>query len=229
MKVLIVDDDLALSDVVSFTMSRAGYEVIVAHDGLTTLERWSTEQPDLIILDLNLPRLDGLAVCRKIRAASDTPIIILSVRGGEEDVVRGLKLGADDYVVKPFSPMQLVARCEAVLRRAGSSPVKPSPIEAGLLSLDPTRCEVHYGGRYLVRLTKLECRLLDVLMRNRDHVLPADYLIDYVWGPEGGDRGMLKQLVYRLRRKFDAEASVSNSLETVMGVGYSFTTPVSET
>ena len=103
MKALVVDDDLALADVVSFTLRKAGYEVIVAYDGLVALDRWRTDLPDLIILDLNLPKLDGMSVCRQIRAQDDTPIIILSVRGEEDDIVTGLKVGADDYIVKPFS------------------------------------------------------------------------------------------------------------------------------
>ena len=121
MKALVVDDDLALADVVSFTLRRAGYEVIVAHDGQMALDRWQAEQPDFIVLDLNLPRLSGLEVCQRIRAEADTPILILSVRDEDDDVVNGLKAGADDYIVKPFSPRQLVARVDTVLRRAGAS------------------------------------------------------------------------------------------------------------
>ena len=119
MKVLLVEDDLALSDVVSFTLRRAGYEVTVAYDGLAALEAFEATAPDLLLLDLNLPRLDGLGVCRRVRAVSEAPIIILSVRGEDEAVVRGLEMGADDYMVKPFSPTQLVARIRAVTRRAG--------------------------------------------------------------------------------------------------------------
>src|SRR5688500_14963996 len=119
MRVLVVEDDLALADVVSYTLRREGYEVIAAHDGAAGFERWSADQPDLIILDLNLPKMDGLSVCEKIRKESDVPIIILSVRGDDDDVVKGLALGADDYIAKPFSPRQLVARAQAVMRRAG--------------------------------------------------------------------------------------------------------------
>jgi DNA-binding response OmpR family regulator len=122
MKLLVVEDDLALSDVVAFTLRRAGFDVLTAYDGLTALATWAQEAPDLVVLDLNLPRLDGLAVCRQIRSQGDTPIIILSVRGGDEAVVKGLELGADDYIVKPFSPTQLVARVRALLRRAGVTP-----------------------------------------------------------------------------------------------------------
>jgi DNA-binding response OmpR family regulator len=221
-KTLIVDDDLALADVVSFTMRRAGFEVIMAHDGQAALERWEDEAPDLIILDLNLPKLDGLKVCERIRSEADTPIIILSVRGEEDDVVRGLELGADDYIVKPFSPRQLVARAEAVLRRATSAPVQHGPLSAGDLTLDIMRNELTRDGDVVAKLTRLECKLLEVLMLNQGQVLLADTLIDSVWGPSGGDRMMLKQLVYRLRRKIEVDPSNPSYLNTITGVGYSF-------
>lgn len=222
MNVLIVDDDLALADVLSFTMRRAGYEVSLAHDGLTALERWRTAAPDLILLDLNLPRVDGLSVCRQIRAVDDTPIIMLTVRGDDEDIVTGLECGADDYVVKPFSPRQVVARVEAVLRRATHGAISPGPIEAGGLTLDLTRHHLVQGDEVLAQLTRLECRLLEALMYNHGQVLLADQLIDYVWGAAGGDRGMLKQLVYRLRQKIEPDPSNPVMLTTVSGIGYAF-------
>jgi DNA-binding response OmpR family regulator len=221
MKVLVVEDDLALSDVVSFTLRRAGYEVVTAYDGLTGIELFEQAAPDLVLLDLNLPRLDGLGVCRRVRAGSDVPIIILSVRGEDEEVVRGLEMGADDYMVKPFSPAQLVARIRAVMRRAGVQ-TTPSTLEAGGLSLDRSRGEVQLEGRPAVRLTALELKLLEALMRDPGQVLPADALIAAVWGPEGGDRTMLKQLVYRLRSKIEDDASTPVFIETVPGIGYAF-------
>jgi len=221
MKALIVDDDLALADIIAFTMRHAGYEVIMAHDGQKALDRWRTESPDLIILDLNLPKLDGMAVCQQIRALSDTPIIILSVRGEEEDVVKGLKLGADDYMVKPFSPRQLVARAEAVLRRSNVQQISLAPLTVGDWMLDPARKELYYGDRLAARLTKLENKLLEILIFNRNQVVFFDTLIDNIWGPAGGDRIMLKQLVYRLRRKIDNGLAEKLNLETVPGVGYS--------
>lgn len=222
MKVLVVEDDLALADILSFTLRRAGYETVLAHDGLEGLERWQADSPDLIILDLNLPKLDGMAVCRRISADGGTPIVILSVRSGEEDVISGLKMGADDYVVKPFSPRQLVARIEAVLRRATNQAIAPGPIMVGIYTLDPLSHKLWSHGDLLANLTPLETRLLEVLIRNGGQVIPADSLIDYVWGADGGDRIMLKQLVYRLRKKIDSGSSTVSCLETVAGVGYSF-------
>jgi DNA-binding response OmpR family regulator len=218
-KALIVDDDLVLADVLSFTLRRAGFQVVTAHDGLAALETWQAESPDLVVLDLNLPRLDGLAVCRRIREQATTPIIILSVRGEDDDVVRGLELGADDYITKPFSPRQLVARAQAVLRRAGITPTT-GPLVADDLTLDLSRRELYRSGQLLAQLTALECRLMEVLMLNSGQVLPADTLITQVWGPAGGDRTMLKQLVHRLRAKIDPDPDVPSYLETVPGVGY---------
>ena len=221
MKVLLVEDDLALSDVVAFTLRRAGYEVVAAYDGLAALESYAAAAPDLLLLDLNLPRLDGLGVCRRVRAESDVPIIILSVRGEDESVVRGLEMGADDYMVKPFSPTQLVARIRAVMRRVGVA-ATPAALEAGGLALDRSRGEVSRAGLPPVRLTALELKLLEALMRDPGRVLPADTLIAAVWGPEGGDRAMLKQLVYRLRGKIEDGAD-PGVIETVPGIGYALT------
>lgn len=222
MKVLIIEDDLALADVLAFTLRRAGFETMMAHDGLEGLERWQVESPDLIILDLNLPKMDGMAICRRISADGGTPIVILSVRSDDDDVVLGLKLGADDYVVKPFSPRQLVARIEAVLRRAIRQTITPGPIEAGDFTLDPLEHKLWRNGELFTSLTPLETRLLEALINNSGQVVPTDSLIDYIWGPAGGDKVMLKQLVYRLRRKIDASSSPFSYLETITGVGYSF-------
>src|SRR5688500_5489268 len=223
MKVLIVEDDLALADVISFTLRREGFEVISAHDGLAALDRWVETSPDLIILDLNLPKLDGLAVCQRIRAQSNVPIIMLTVRAEDDDVVRGLEMGADDYIAKPFSPKQLVARVQAVLRRAGVQST-PGPISVGRFTLDPSRHEVRFDGSNAVSLTSLESKLLETLMINKGHVLPADALIRSIWGPDAADRTMLKQLVYRLRKKIEADPD-RPIIETVPGVGYAFSEP----
>ncbi|HVO71874.1 MAG TPA: response regulator transcription factor [Aggregatilineaceae bacterium] len=219
MKALIVDDDLVLADVLSFTLRRAGFLVITAHDGQAALDTWQAESPDLIVLDLNLPRIDGLTVCQRIREKTSTPILILSVRGEDDDVVRALELGADDYITKPFSPRQLVARVQAVLRRSGVTPTT-GPLVIGDLTLDLARRELYRSGQLLAQLTALECRLMEVLMLNSGHVLPADTLITQVWGPAGGDRTMLKQLVHRLRVKIEPDPSSPVYLETVPGVGY---------
>ncbi len=221
MKVLVVEDDLALSDVLAFTLRHAGFETITAHNGLDGLALWQKESPDLIVLDLNLPGLDGLAVCRRIRAESQTPIVILSVRGGESEVVQGLELGADDYIVKPFSPRELIARIRAVARRSRQIPDSGVLSVAGLV-LDRTRNEVSRDGGAAIRLTPLEAGLLEVLMLNAGRVFSSDALVSAVWGVEGGDRAMLKQLVYRLRAKIEPDPAQPRFVETVPGVGYGF-------
>jgi len=219
MKALIVDDDRVLADVVAFALRREGFDVIQAYDGQMALQRWAEEEPELIILDVNLPRMDGFTVCQRIRRESDVPIILLTVRNEDEDVVHGLEIGADDYITKPFSPRQLVARAHAVLRRA-RQPVTPAPKQVGDLYLDPNRREVRLGGGEPIPLTPLEGRLLDYLMVNAGQVLTFDALIDYVWGPEGGDRDMLRQLVRRLRAKIEPDPSKPAYISTVPGLGY---------
>jgi DNA-binding response OmpR family regulator len=250
MKALIVDDDRVLADVLAFTLRREGFEIVMAYDGEIAVQRFTEEAPDLIVLDVNMPRLDGFAVCRRIRGLADTPIILLTVRNEEDDIVRGLELGADDYLTKPFSPRQLVARVQAVLRRsrAGRSAAAAGVRRVGRLALDTSRREIRVapedgelaqtgelpaaaGSQPAVSLTALECRLLDYLMLNAGHVLTADAIIDHVWGAGGGDRDMLRQLVRRLRNKVkevgDSVASLESAslpaIETIPGVGYGLT------
>jgi DNA-binding response OmpR family regulator len=235
MKALVVDDDRVLADVLAFTLRREGFEVVLAGDGEAALRMWAKEQPDLIVLDVNMPKLDGFAVCRRIRAEADTPIILLTVRGEEDDIVHGLGQGADDYITKPFSPRQLVARAHAVLRRAGkATPATVSQV-ADLVH-DPVRRELTVGRRDAVSLTPLESRLLGYLMLNAGHILTAEAIMSHVWGAEGGDRDMLRQLVHRLRGKIahacdagEAEAKAADAyIETVAGLGYGLIIPSSK-
>lgn len=227
MKALVVDDDRVLADLVAFTLRREGFEVIQAQDGETAWERWLFEKPDIVILDVNLPKkvpaMDGFAILRKIREKADTPVILLTVRGEEDDIVQGLKLGADDYVVKPFSPRQFVARIEAVLRRSGRNS-HPEQIQAGDLFLDTDRREVRLKDGRIVNLTALETRLLGYMMLHADHILTMQDLTGYVWGPGGGDRDMLRQLVRRVRTKIEPDPSNPAYIETVPGKGYGLRT-----
>ncbi len=230
MKALVVDDDRVLADVLMFTLRREGFQVIQAYDGEMALRRWAEEQPDLIVLDVNLPRLDGFTVCQRIRAQADTPILLLTVRGEEDDIVYGLQLGADDYITKPFSPRQLAARAQAILRRAGKKPI-PTLRQVGELTLDPSRRELRATEGEPIALTPLECQLLDYLMLNAGHVLTYEAIINHVWGPDGGDRDMLRQLVHRLRTKLvlatqsaaGTDISAPDYIETVPGLGYGLT------
>lgn len=220
MKVLVVDDDRVLADVVAFTLRREGFEVLLAYNGVVGLERFSEENPDLVVLDVNMPKMDGFEVCRRIRAQSETPILMLTVRGEEDDIVKGLEMGADDYVVKPFSPRQLVARAKAILRRAGSRSA-PVDVTVGDLQIIPGKREVICGADTSpIQLTSLEYRLLECLMINPGQVLTFEVIIDHVWGPAGADRDMVRQLVHRLRLKIEPDPSEPVYIQTVPGLGY---------
>ena len=225
MKALVVDDDRVIADLVAFTLRREGYQVSLAYDGPAALQRWQADRPDVIVLDVNLPGRDGFAVCQAIRQQQDhTPIIMLTVRGDEDDVVRGLQLGADDYIHKPFSPRQLVARVQAVLRRAGTE-IAPAVHQVGNFRLDTSRREVRIGQETAVTLTPLETRLLDYFLLNVGHILTNEALIAQVWGAEGGSREMLRQLVRRLRSKIEPDAANPTYIETVAGLGYGLNLP----
>jgi DNA-binding response OmpR family regulator len=209
-----------LADVVAFTLRREGFEVIQAYDGVAGLARWQEEQPDLVVLDVNMPKMDGFEVCRQIRSQSDTPILLLTVRGEEDDIVSGLEIGADDYIVKPFSPRQLVARAKAILRRAGGKPT-PTELQTGDLRLVTAKRELTLGpDNQPISLTPLECRLLTYLMINAGQVLTFDAIINHVWGPAAADRDMLRQLIHRLRTKIDPNPDQPTCIQTVPGLGY---------
>jgi DNA-binding response OmpR family regulator len=219
MRVLVVDDDRVLADLIAFTFRREGHEVIQAHSGTAALKRWREDAPDLIVLDVNLPDVPGFSVCQEIRAESATPVILLTVRGGDDDIVHGLGIGADDYITKPFSPRQLIARAQSVTRRF-STPAQPAVLEVGPLRLDPARRELHIEPDRQVELTVLENQLLHYLLINCNRVLPYSSIIDHVWGREGGTPNMVRQLVYRLRLKIEADSTDPIHLKTVPGVGY---------
>ena len=220
MKILVVDDDLELLTLIAFALRQAGYLAIVALDGMKALEEYHSETPDLVILDYNLPRMNGLEVLKKIRAeGSGVPVMMLTVRSSEEDQVQALDHGADDYLTKPFSPRTLLARVRALLRRSGIE--KPAPLAAGDIELDAEGQTVRLRGAEAVALTKLEFRLLQLLVANAERTLPVERLTAHVWGHRGaGDRQLLKQLVHRLRQKIERDPSAPEYLVTAPGVGY---------
>lgn len=219
MKVLIAEDDADLLALVSFTLTQAGYLTVKAADGLAAVETFEREAPDLAILDINMPGANGFQVCEAIRKTSRVPVMILTVRGEEEDLVRAIDLGADDYLTKPFSPRTLLARVKALLRRAGME--ASAPLSAGRVQLDLAEHTVQVGDAPPVRLTKLELRLLQMLVANAGHVVASDRLLLHVWGHRGaGDRQLLKQLVHRLRAKIERDPSNPQLLQTAAGAGY---------
>ena len=225
MKILAVDDDLALLSLVSFALRQAGYLPVEASDGQAALDAYTREQPDLVILDVNLPGLSGFEVCRQIRALGPTPIMLLTVRNSEEDEVKGLDLGADDYLTKPFSPRTLLARVRALLRRGEAPNAEPDAkrrrYASGDLALDTEKQAVSVSGGPPARLTNLEFRLFQYLFVNAGRTLSAERLTQHVWGyPGTTDRQLLKQLVHRLRQKLEQDPAAPRYLLTIAGTGY---------
>jgi len=223
MKVLVAEDDVDLLDITTYALRREGYRVVSALDGKQALERWEDESPDLVLLDLNLPRLDGFEVCRRIRRESETPVILLSSRRGEDDVVKGFLAGADDFVSKPFSVRQLNARMQAVLRRAQVDGAgQPSrALQVGDLALDTDAHQVAKGDS-VVQLTRLQFRILHLLVLNAGWVVPHERLVDYAWEGEDEDNSkLLKTHIYHIRRKLGMPLDGTSGIKTVPGVGYS--------
>jgi DNA-binding response OmpR family regulator len=220
MKILVVDDDLELLSLIAFALRQAGYLVVEASEGASALAAFASEQPDLVVLDYNLPRMNGLEVLKRMRAeGSRVPIMMLTVRSDEEDQVEALDHGADDYLTKPFSPRTLLARVRALLRRAGVE--KPAPVVCGDLSIDAENRSVTVREGPAVPLTKLEFRLLRMLIAHAGRTVPVERLTSHVWGYRGtGDRQLLKQLVHRLRQKIERDPAAPRYLVTVSGIGY---------
>lgn len=222
MKILIADDDRDLLELVAFSLTQAGMLVLKAGDGIEALRVFGADVPDLLILDINMPGASGFEVCERIRARSKVPIMMLTARGEEADLVHALELGADDYLTKPFSPRTLLARVRALLRRAGME--ASTPAEVGRLRLDTESQTLSIDAGPPVRLTRLELRLLQILLANAGHTVNSDRLLMQVWGHRGaGDRQLLKQLVHRLRHKIEAEPTTPVFLQTTPGAGYRLT------
>jgi DNA-binding response OmpR family regulator len=221
-KVLLVEDDVDLLDLTTYALRREGYEVVAAVNGQQALARWEAERPDIILLDGNLPGLNGFEVCRRIRQAGATPIVMLTARDQEEDLVRGLQLGADDYVTKPFSAKQLVARMTAVLRRsqADSYTQATREVRAGDLVLDLQSHEATKAGR-AVQLTVLEFKRRYMLALNEGRVIPYSRLVEYAWGYDGGDANLLKTHISHIRDKLGIGRDEPGGIRAVAGVGYS--------
>jgi DNA-binding response OmpR family regulator len=219
MKILVVDDDPDLLALVGFALSQAGFVVVKAVDVPSALRVFAAESPDLAILDINLPGGSGFEICEAIRRQSRVPVMMLTARGEEEDLVRALDIGADDYLTKPFSPRTLLARVRALLRRAGLE--TGGAMSAGDLHLDLEAHALRVRDGEPIKLTKLETRLLQILIANAGHVVGTERLLTHVWGHRGsGDRQLLKQLVHRLRQKIEADPAEPRLLKTESGAGY---------
>ena len=222
-RILVVEDEESFSDPLSYLLRREGYEVAVADDGPAALEEFERNGADLVLLDLMLPGLPGTEVCRRLRTKSNVPVIMLTAKDGEIDKVVGLELGADDYVTKPYSSRELVARVRAVLRR-GSEPEQSSvaTVEAGPVRMDVERHVVTVDGQPVAMPLK-EFELLELLLRNAGRVLTRMQLIDRVWGSDYvGDTKTLDVHVKRLRGKIEPDPASPRHLVTVRGLGYKF-------
>jgi DNA-binding response OmpR family regulator len=220
MKILVADDDPDLLDLVAYALSQTGYLVVKAADGNAALAGFDAEAPDLVILDINMPGMTGFDVCSAIRGRSTVPVMMLTARGEEQDLVRALDLGADDYLTKPFSPRTLLARVKALLRRARLER-SAGPTTAGRVTLDADDSTVRIGQGQPIALTKLEFRLMQALLAQAGRAVHSDRLLILVWGHRGsGDRQLLKQLVHRLRHKIEVNPGVPVLLQTATVSGY---------
>ncbi len=223
--ILVVDDEPGILEVVSKYLAREGFQVSTARDGEAAVAAFSSQRPDLVILDVMLPRLDGLEVLRRMRAARPVPVIMLTAKGEETDRVVGLELGADDYIAKPFSPRELVARIKAVLRRAATGSLAAAGAQAivqGELHIDPRARSVHINDR-AVDLTGKEFDLLWFLAQSPGQVFTRAQLLDQVWGYEYyGDASTVTVHVRRLREKIEPDSAEPQYITTVWGVGYKF-------
>ena len=222
MKVLVAEDDTDLLDLMTYALRREGYTVLAAIDGQQALQRWEAEAPDIVLLDVNLPQVNGFDLCQRMHHESETPIIMVTARDDEDDVVRALRLGADDCVTKPFSAKILTNRMRAVLRRAGADRYRQpvSHLELGPLVIDLQSHQAHTNGTP-VQLTPLEFRILYMLAVNEGRVIPYSRLVEYAWGYEGGDASLLKTHICHIRKKLELEGEGTIAIKAIPGVGYS--------
>jgi two-component system, OmpR family, response regulator RegX3 len=227
--VLLVEDEDSFVEALTVGLKREGFRVQVAQDGAEALELFDVVKPDLVLLDVMLPKISGVDVCRELRRRSSVPIIMVTAKGSEIDTVVGLEVGADDYVTKPYRLRELVARMRAVLRRRpADGPARNASgeaIEVGDVRLDPERHEVEIRGEQ-VNLPLKEFELLEILLSNAGRVLPRETLIDRVWGTDYvGDTKTLDVHVKRLRAKVERDPSVPTRIVTIRGLGYKYDTP----
>ncbi|PIF02686.1 MAG: DNA-binding response regulator [Propionibacterium sp.] len=220
-RILIIEDELSYRKATAYILGKEGFEVATAADGETGLAEFERNGADLVLLDLMLPTMSGTEVCKKLRLLGNTPIIMVTARDSEIDKVVGLELGADDYVTKPFSQRELVARIRAVLRRSQEQPIS-DVIEVAQVRLDVQRHEVSVAGKSITLPLK-EFELLELLLRNADRVITRDQLIDRIWGSDYvGDTKTLDVHIKRLRSKIEDDPSLPVRLITVRGLGYKF-------
>ena len=221
-KILVVDDERNIVELLKFNLEKEGYDVLAAYDGIEAVKLATDERPDLIILDIMLPGQGGLEVCRQIRKVMKTPILMATAKGEEIDKILGLELGADDYVTKPFSPRELIARVKAILRRTSIRPEEQEEITVRDITMNLVRHEVLVKGQR-VDLKPKEFELLKLLATNKGKVFTRDFLLEQLWGYDYlGDTRTVDVHVRRIRQKIEEDASMPKYLKTVHGIGYKF-------
>ncbi|MCS6889202.1 response regulator transcription factor [Chloroflexus sp.] len=224
MNILVVDDDIPSAKLTSYLLEEAGYRVFRAHDATSILQVIEQHNPDLILLDIMMPKIDGFDVCRQIRRNSDVPIIFLSARSQLQDRVMGLQIGGDDYLVKPYEPSELLARVEAVLRRRNADMLNTSTrLSQGNITLDPVEHKVIFTDGRVVELTPLEFRLLYYLMKNAGRILNVTQILSKVWGYDyEGESNLVAVYIRRLRTKVEEDPDHPRHVITVRNLGYKF-------
>ncbi|MFO7167152.1 MAG: response regulator transcription factor [Chloroflexota bacterium] len=224
MHILVADDDLPSVKLTSYLLEEAGYQVVKAYDGPSILQSIEQHHPDLVLLDVMMPKASGFDICRQIRRTSDVPIIFLSARSQLQDRVMGLQIGGDDYLIKPFEPSELLARVEAVLRRRNADMLNPSVrLSHGDITLDPVEHKVLFANGRTVELTPLEFRLLYYLMKNSGRVLNTSQILNKVWGYDyEGESNLVAVYIRRLRTKVEEDPEHPKHVITVRNLGYKF-------
>jgi DNA-binding response OmpR family regulator len=222
-KILLVEDDPDILDLTAYVLRRERFVVVEASDGAQALRRWKTDRPDLVIMDLGLPGMDGFELLRRIREEDQTPVLVITGRKDAHDILRCFNLGTDDFVPKPFEHRELIARARAILRRvqAGAGEATEPSVQLDGLTLDPVTYEVTWRDES-VRLTPTEFRILYLLVTNAGHVVPASRLYTYVWGSEGADANALRSHISHLRRKLEASGPTPGTITSIPAVGYIF-------
>lgn len=226
-KILVVDDERSIVDIIKFNLQKENYNVVTAYDGFQAMDQFKAENPDLIILDVMMPGMDGYEVCRRIRAVSNVPIILVTARAEEIDTVLGLEMGADEYVTKPFSVRELMARVRAGLRRYSALTQKvevaSDTYTVGDFTLDTTRFTAKVGEK-IIDLTQRETEILKLLMSKKGQIFSRDEILRKVWGYEAlGDERTVDVTIRRLREKIEPDPSAPELILTKRGVGYYFT------
>jgi DNA-binding response OmpR family regulator len=222
-KVLLVEDDPDMLDLTAYVLRRERFVVAEAADGAQALRRWKADRPDIVLLDLGLPSLDGFEVLRRMRDEGDTPVLVITGRNNVQDLVRAFNLGTDDFIPKPFEYRELTARIRAILRRVKASTEESSEprLQVGGLTLDPQTYEVTWDET-CVRLTPTEFRILYLLVTNAGRVVPASRMYTYVWGSQGGDANALRSHMSHLRHKLGFDEHSPGAITAVPAVGYIF-------